>query len=97
MEDSSASSLLHSYFQGRPTTKQLALEYIATVSSSVSTVHHLYVDGSLQRDGSTGCAIYSLDVEPLEGGWVGRRLLNSSNSTYCEDSCKQSVSSVNDD
>jgi len=64
--------------------KQLALEHIAAVSSSVSAALHLYVDGSLQPDGSAGCAIYSPDMEPPEGGWVGHRLPNSSSSTYCE-------------
>ncbi|KAG0725001.1 hypothetical protein GWK47_039433 [Chionoecetes opilio] len=39
---------------------------------------------SLQPDGSAGCAVYSLDVAPPEGGWVGRRLPNLSSSTYCE-------------
>jgi len=48
--------------------KQLALETIARVSSSVPAAHHLYVDGFLQADGSAGCAIYSPDVDPPEGG-----------------------------
>ncbi|KAG0720142.1 Gag-Pol polyprotein [Chionoecetes opilio] len=64
--------------------KQLALEHIAAVSSSVPAAPHLYVDGSLQPDGSAGCAVYSPDVAPPEGGWVGRRLPNLSSSTYCE-------------
>ena len=64
--------------------KQLALEHISAVSSSVPAAHHLYVDGSVQPDGSAGCAVYSPDVEPPEGGWVGRRLPNFSSSTYCE-------------
>ncbi|KAG0721565.1 Gag-Pol polyprotein [Chionoecetes opilio] len=59
-------------------------EHIAVVSSSVPAAPHLYVDGSLQPDGSAGCAVYSLDVAPPEEGWVGRRLPNLSNSTYCE-------------
>ncbi|XP_076058606.1 uncharacterized protein LOC143035625 [Oratosquilla oratoria] len=33
---------------------------------------------------SVGCAVYSPDVEPPEGGWVNCRLPNSSSSTYCE-------------
>lgn len=67
-----------------PLQKQLALEHINAVSSSVPAAHHLYVDGSVQPDGSAGCAMYSPDTEPPEGGWVGRRLPNSSSSTYCE-------------
>ncbi len=64
--------------------KQLALEHIIKLSSSVPNAHHLYVDGSVQPDGSAGCAMYSPDMEPPEGGWAGRRLPNSSSSTYCE-------------
>lgn len=64
--------------------KQLALEHINTMSSSFPAAHHLYVDGSVQPDGSAGCAIYSPDVEPPEGGWPVRRLPDSSSSTYCE-------------
>ena len=67
-----------------PLQKQLALGHISTVSSSVTAALHLYVDGSVQPDGSAGCAMYSPDVEPPEGGWVGCRLPNSSSSTYCE-------------
>ena len=38
----------------------------------------------MQPDGSSGCAIYSPDVDPPEEGWVGHRLPNSSSSTQCE-------------
>ena len=64
--------------------KQLALEHIRAMSSSVPAARHLYVDGSVQPDGSAGCAMYSPDVEPPEEGWSGRRLPNSSSSIYCE-------------
>ncbi|ROT85799.1 hypothetical protein C7M84_006458 [Penaeus vannamei] len=37
--------------------KQLALETIASVSTLVPAAHHLYVDGSLQADGSAACAV----------------------------------------
>lgn len=50
--------------------KQLALETIAEVSATVS---------------SAACAVYSPTMEPPRGDeWVGRRLPNSSSSTYCE-------------
>ncbi|XP_076069782.1 uncharacterized protein LOC143041660 [Oratosquilla oratoria] len=64
--------------------KQLALETIAGLSSSLNAAHHLFTDGSLQEDGSAGCAVYSPSIEPPLGGWAGRRLPNSSSSTYCE-------------
>ena len=35
-------------------------------------------------DGRAGSAVFSLDTDPPPGGWVGRRLPNSSSSTYCE-------------
>ncbi|XP_076057288.1 uncharacterized protein LOC143034828 [Oratosquilla oratoria] len=63
--------------------KQLALETIAGLSS-LNAAHHLFTDGSLQGDGSAGCAVYSPSIEPPLGGWAGRRLPNSSSSTYCE-------------
>ncbi|XP_076043611.1 uncharacterized protein LOC143026727 [Oratosquilla oratoria] len=63
--------------------KQLALETIAGLSS-LNAAHHLFTDGSLQEDGSAGCAVYSLNIEPPLGGWAGRRLPNSSSSTCCE-------------
>ncbi len=74
-----------------PTTKsdppplqlQLALEHVATVTSSI-TAHRLYTDGSLQSDGAAGGAVFSPDLEPPPGGWVGRRLGNHSSSTLCE-------------
>ena len=64
--------------------RQLALESIANMSSEVPAAHHLYVDGSLQADGSAGYALYSPTMKPPEGGWVGHRLPDSSSSTYCE-------------
>ncbi|XP_076035376.1 uncharacterized protein LOC143021653 [Oratosquilla oratoria] len=65
--------------------KQLALETIACVSASVPTAHHLYVDGSMQADGSAACAVFSPTLEPPGGdGWIGRRLPDTSSSTYCE-------------
>ncbi|XP_045119171.1 uncharacterized protein LOC123509096 [Portunus trituberculatus] len=58
---------------------------ITSVSASVPTAHHLYVDGSLQADGTAACAVFSSTVEPPRGdGWVGRRLPNASSSIYCE-------------
>ena len=64
--------------------KQIALATIAELSSSLHEAHHLYTDGSLQADSSAGCAVFSPSMEPPQGGWVGRRLPNSSSSTYCE-------------
>ncbi|XP_050709605.1 uncharacterized protein LOC126994322 [Eriocheir sinensis] len=64
--------------------RQRALETIARLSSSLRVAHHLYTDGSLQGDGSAGCAVFSPNLEPPFGGWAGRRLPNSSSSTYCE-------------
>lgn len=65
--------------------KQLALEAIESVSASVPSAHHLYVDGSLQADGRAACAVFSPTVEPPGvDGWVGRRLPDFSSSTYCE-------------
>jgi len=64
--------------------KQLALQHIATLSSSVPAARHLYADGSVQSNGGAGCAVYSPDIDPPEGGWLGRRLPNASSSTYCE-------------
>ena len=61
-----------------PTTKadhlhlqlQLALEHVATVTSSVTQPHRIYTDGSLQSDGSAGCSVFSPDLEPPVGGWI---------------------------
>ncbi|XP_076045738.1 uncharacterized protein LOC143027980 [Oratosquilla oratoria] len=85
MEDSTASCHPHVHLKNRPTAPpETVLEHITAVSSPVPAARHLYVDGSLQLDSSAGCTVYSPDVEPPEGGWVGRRLPNSSSSTYCE-------------
>lgn len=55
------------------------------MSASVPNGHQIYVDGSLQGDGSEACAVYSPTMEPPRGDeWVGRRLPNSSSSTHCE-------------
>ena len=75
-----------------PTTKtdlpplqlQLALEHVATVTSSIPDPHRLYTDGSLQSDGAAGAAVFSPDLEPPTEGWVGRRLHDHSSSTLCE-------------
>lgn len=65
--------------------KQLALETIASESASDPEAHHIYVDGSVQADMSAACAMFSKTINPPEdNGWVGRRLPNSSSSTYCE-------------
>ncbi|XP_068229750.1 uncharacterized protein [Palaemon carinicauda] len=64
--------------------KQLVLETISKVSISVLAGHHIYVDGSVQADGNAACAMFSPTLESSEGGWDGRRLPNSSSSTYCE-------------
>ncbi|XP_045106666.1 uncharacterized protein LOC123501726 [Portunus trituberculatus] len=60
---------------------QRALETIARLSSSLRVAHHLYTDGSLQGDGSAGCAVFSPSLEPPREGWTGRRLPNTSSST----------------
>ncbi|KAK3871582.1 hypothetical protein Pcinc_023286 [Petrolisthes cinctipes] len=68
-----------------PLQKQLALETIASVSTSVPAAHHIYVDGSVQADGRAACAMFSPTMEPpVQDEWIGRRLPNSSSSTYCE-------------
>ncbi len=63
---------------------QLALEHVATVTSSITAPHRLYTDGSLQSDGAASGAVFSPDLEPPPGGWVGRRLGDHSSSTLCE-------------
>ncbi len=67
-----------------PLQLQLALEHVATVTSSITAPHCLYTDGSLQSDGAAGCAVFSPDLEPPPGGWVGRRLRDHCSSTLCE-------------
>ena len=64
--------------------RQLALEAIATMTSADRSLHQIYTDGSVQPDGTAGCAVFSSDFDPPPGGWVGRRLPDSSSSTYCE-------------
>ncbi|MPC53204.1 hypothetical protein E2C01_047092 [Portunus trituberculatus] len=65
--------------------KQAALETIASVSASIPEAHHIYVDGSVQAHGSSACAVYSTTMpHPAQEGWIGRRLPNSSASTFCE-------------
>ncbi|XP_068213220.1 uncharacterized protein [Palaemon carinicauda] len=64
--------------------KQLVMETISKVSISVPAGHHIYVDSSVQADGSAACGMFSPTLESPEGGWHGRRLSNSSSSTYCE-------------
>ncbi|MPC28548.1 hypothetical protein E2C01_021757 [Portunus trituberculatus] len=39
--------------------KQLALDAIASVSATIVTPHHLYMDGSVQADGTAGFAVFS--------------------------------------
>ncbi|RUM30837.1 MAG: hypothetical protein DSY42_03735, partial [Aquifex sp.] len=63
---------------------QLALEHVATVTSSMTSPSRLYTDGSLQPAGAAGSAVFSPDLEPPAGGWVGRRLRDHSSSTLCE-------------
>ena len=58
--------------------KQLALSTIASVSTSIPAVHHIFVDGSLQTDGRAACAMFSPTMAPPVGGeWLGRRLPDS--------------------
>ncbi|XP_045125311.1 uncharacterized protein LOC123512789 [Portunus trituberculatus] len=64
--------------------RQLTLETISTVSSSFPVPCLLYSDGSLQSDGRAGCAVFSEDMDAPPEGWVGRRLLAYSSSTFCE-------------
>lgn len=57
---------------------------LTSVANTVPSAHHLYVDGSVQPDGSAACAVFSPTINPPGGGrWAGRRLANASNSTYC--------------
>ena len=64
--------------------KQLALDTIVTVSATIDAPHHVYTDGSVQVNGTAGCAVFSHDLEPPEAGWAGRRLPTHSSSTFCE-------------
>ncbi|KAG0728461.1 hypothetical protein GWK47_032401 [Chionoecetes opilio] len=65
--------------------KQLPLETIAGVSTSVPAAPHIYVDGSVQADGSAACAMFSPNMDPPgEDEWLGRRLPNSSSSIFSE-------------
>ncbi|KAK3889118.1 hypothetical protein Pcinc_006860 [Petrolisthes cinctipes] len=50
--------------------RQLALEHIETVTSSITDPYCLYTDGSLQADLTAGCAIFSPDMESPPGGWT---------------------------
>ena len=67
--------------------RQLSLAYHhpSSVSTSVSAAHHEYIDGSVQTDKSAASAMFCPSMEsPVEDEWLGRRLLNSSSSTFCE-------------
>ena len=64
--------------------KQQALAAIHAESSTIPASHRVFTDGSVQRDGKSGSAVFSPDMDPPEGGWVGRRLPNCSSSTFCE-------------
>ena len=64
--------------------RQLALAAIATMTSADPALPRVYTDGSVQPDGTAGCAVFSPDLDPPPGGWVGRRLPDCSSSTYCE-------------
>ena len=82
-------SPVHPYLKGRGVAlpvlqRQLALETIAALSSSVPEAHHVYTDGSVQADGRAGSAVFSPDTDLPPGGWVGSRLPDSSCSTFCE-------------
>ncbi|XP_050738498.1 uncharacterized protein LOC127009443 [Eriocheir sinensis] len=72
-----------------PLQLQLALEHVATVTSSIAAPRRLYTDGSLQSDGAAGCAVFSPDLEPPPGGWVGRRLHDHSSSTLSDRLAKE--------
>ncbi|MPC18494.1 hypothetical protein E2C01_011379 [Portunus trituberculatus] len=63
---------------------QLALEHVATVTSSIPAPYRLYSDGSLQSDSAAGSAVFSPNLEPPQGYWVGQRLRDHSSSTLCE-------------
>ncbi|MPC52190.1 hypothetical protein E2C01_046052 [Portunus trituberculatus] len=60
--------------------RQLSLDTITSVRAS----HHLYTDESLRPYWMAGSAVFSLDTDLPTGGWVGRKLLNSSSSSFCE-------------
>lgn len=61
--------------------KQLALETISNVSSSGLELQKAYTDGSLQPDRSVR---WVFSPDPPQGGWVRKRLPDSSRCTYCE-------------
>ena len=67
-----------------PLQKQLALESIETVMSSIPAPHRVYTDGSLQVDGAADSAVFSPDLEPPGNGWVGHRISDRSSSTLYE-------------
>ncbi|MPD01897.1 hypothetical protein E2C01_097445 [Portunus trituberculatus] len=60
------------------------MDHITQVTSSITAPHRLYTDGSLQSDGAAGSAVFSPDLQPPPGGWIGRRLRDNSSSTLCE-------------
>ncbi|MPC65062.1 hypothetical protein E2C01_059186 [Portunus trituberculatus] len=64
--------------------KRLGLDAIASVSATIVTPQRLYTDGSVQADGTAGCAVFSPDLVPPAEGWVWRRLPAQSSSTFCE-------------
>ncbi|KAG0714927.1 Gag-Pol polyprotein [Chionoecetes opilio] len=64
--------------------KQLALEHISAVSSSVPAAPHLYVDGSLQPDGSAGAlSTHSTGPHRREAG-LAADYPTCPSSTHCE-------------
>ena len=65
--------------------QQLALETMESVVTRTHAAHKVYVDGSVQGNGSSACAIYCTTLSPIKGAdWTGRRLPDSSSSTLCE-------------
>lgn len=67
-----------------PIQKQRTLATMADKYSLIPVPHKVHNEGALQEDGSAGCAVFSLTMEPQEEGWIGRRLPNYLRSTFCE-------------
>ncbi|KAG0724331.1 hypothetical protein GWK47_040804 [Chionoecetes opilio] len=64
--------------------KQLALEHIAAVSSSVPAAPLSTSTAPCSQWERGGCAVFLTDVAPTGGRLGCRRLPNLSSSTYCE-------------
>ena len=51
--------------------KKLALDTIVSVSATIITPHHLFGDGSVQADSTSGCTVFSPDAAPPREAGLG--------------------------